>query len=180
MKLYLNELAPWERKREYLNNIQLGKDVKAQTSILRDAINSQTRAHLASASAIIVSQEKIANDIGNLAIGLDAIGQGIEGLQATFDLGISEVVWQIEQNREVLRNILEILMAPLDTQAKERKKRAEQAYANGWFEEAEEEFLESEKLNTAILGEFCLLLLIGVSVKSQEYFSRRFAPAPPP
>lgn len=147
MKLYLNELAPWERKREYLNHIQLGKDVKAQTSILKDAINNQTRAQLASANALIVSQKDIVDGIGNLAIGLDDIGKGLEGLQATFDLGISEVVWQIEQNREALKNILEVLMAPLDTQAKERKKRADDAYANGWIEDAEEEYLESERLN---------------------------------
>jgi tetratricopeptide (TPR) repeat protein len=56
-------------------------------------------------------------------------------------------VWQIEQNRAVLKSILEVLMAPIDTQAKERRKRAEEAYVNGWIDDAEEEFLESERLN---------------------------------
>lgn len=147
MKLYLNELAPWERKDEYFRHIQLGKDVKSQTAILQDAINNQTRAQLASSSAIIASQERISEGLGELSVGFDRIEQGIESLQATFEWGISEVVWQIEQNREVLKNILEILMSPIDTQAKERRKRAEKAFSNGWIEDAEEELLESERLN---------------------------------
>ncbi len=38
-------------------------------------------------------------------------------------------------------------MALLNTQAKERRKRAEEAFANGWIDDADEDFLESEKLN---------------------------------
>jgi hypothetical protein len=122
MKLYLNELAPWERKNEYFHHIQMGKDLKYQTSVLHDAINNQTQARLATATAIVSSQERIAEGIDGLSIGIDRIEQGIEGLQATFEWGISQVVWQLEQNRSVLKNILEVLLAPLDTQAKERKK----------------------------------------------------------
>ncbi|EMS77542.1 tetratricopeptide repeat protein [Desulfotignum phosphitoxidans] len=147
MKLYINELAPWERKNEYFHHIQLGKDVESQTTILHDAINNQTQAQLASASAIIASKERIADDIGELSLGIDRIEQGIESLKASFEWGISEVVWQLEQNRKVLKSILEVLMTPLDTQARERRKRAENAYSNGWIDDAEEEFLESEKLN---------------------------------
>ena len=79
--------------------------------------------------------------------GFNRVTDGMSSLQASFEWGISEVVWQIEQNRNVLINILEVLMAPLNTQAKERRKRAEEAYANGWIDDAEEEFLASEKLN---------------------------------
>jgi len=147
VKLYLNELAPWERKNEYLQHIQLGKDVKSQTSILHNAISDNTNAQLASANAIIASQERIAEGIGDLSVGIDLIGQGIEGLQSTFEWGISEVVWQIEQNRQILRDILQILSAPLDTQALELRKRAEEAYANGWIDDALQDFLESEMKN---------------------------------
>lgn len=34
MKLYINELAPWERKKEYYNNIQLGRDLNSQTEAI--------------------------------------------------------------------------------------------------------------------------------------------------
>ena len=147
MPLYLNELAPWERKNEYYHTIQLGKDVKEQTH----AINRQTKAmiasQMASTNAVIASQERISEGIDSLAYGVERVEQGIYELKSAFEWGISEVVWQIEQNREVLKSILEVLMAPLDTQAKERRKRGEEAFTNGWIDDAEEEFLESEKLN---------------------------------
>ena len=57
--------------------------------------------------------------------GVERVEQGINELRAAFEWGISEVVWQIEQNRKYLRNILEVLMAPLDTRARERRRRAE-------------------------------------------------------
>jgi tetratricopeptide (TPR) repeat protein len=184
MELYLNELAPWERKKEYLHHIQLGKDVKSQTVILQDAMNKQMNVQLASASAIIESQGRITEGLGELSIGIDRVEQGLEGLQATFEWGVSEVVWQIEQNREELKSILEVLMAPLDTQAKERRKRAENAYSNGWMDDAEEEFLEAEKLNRydfAIhisLGMIYLFHKIDKS-KSIVYFEKAFKYALP-
>lgn len=147
MPLYLNELAPWERKNEYYHTIQLGKDVKKQTNIINNQTKAMIASQIASTNAIISSQERISEGIDVVACGIDRVEQGIYELKATFEWGISEVVWQIEQNRAVLKDILEVLMAPLDTQAKERRKRAEEAYANGWVEDAEEEFLESEKLN---------------------------------
>lgn len=147
MPLYLNELSPWERRNEYYKTIQLGKGVKEQTHAINNQTQAMVASQLASTSAIIVSQERISEGINGLVYGVDRVEQGIYGLKSAFEWGISEVVWQIEQNRAVLRSILEILMAPLDTQAKERRKRAEEAFANGWIDDAEEEFLESEKLN---------------------------------
>ncbi|PIU56450.1 MAG: hypothetical protein COS87_02180, partial [Chloroflexi bacterium CG07_land_8_20_14_0_80_45_17] len=147
MPLYLNELAPWERKNEYYRIIQLGKNVEEQTHTINMQTKAMIASQMASVNAIIASQERIAEGIDAVSCGIGRVEQGIYELKATFEWGISEVVWQIEQNRQVLKNILEVLMAPLDTQAKERRKRAEEAYANGWFEDAEEEFLESEKLN---------------------------------
>ena len=102
---------------------------------------------LASTSAIIASQERISERVDNLSYGIEKVEQGIYGLQASFEWGISEVVWQIEQNREVLRDILQVLSAPLDTQAKELRKRAEEAYTNGWIDDALKDFLESEEKN---------------------------------
>jgi len=151
MTLYYNELAPWERKQEYYHIIELGKDVKKQTEILNQQTKAQTKAlissQIASTNTIIASQDRIAEGIDVVACGVERVEQGIFELKSAFEWGISEVVWQIEQNRAELKNILEVLMRPLDTQAKERKWRAEEAYANGWIDDAEEEFLESENLN---------------------------------
>jgi tetratricopeptide (TPR) repeat protein len=147
MPLYLTELAPWERKNEYYQTIQIGRDVRQQI----DAINNQTKemiaCRLACTSSIIASQERISEGVDTIAYGVERVEEGISALASAFEWGISEVVWQIEQNREVLRSILGVLMAPLDTQAKERRKRAQTAFANGWIDDAEEEFLESAKLN---------------------------------
>jgi len=68
-------------------------------------------------------------------------------------------------------------MAPLDTQAKELRRRAEDAYANGWFEDALEDFLESEKKNKY---DFLVHISIGMiylfqkidKEKAIEYFEK--------
>lgn len=57
MKLYLNELAPWERKNEYYHRIQLGKDVRSQTETINNQTKAMIAAQLASTNAIIASQE---------------------------------------------------------------------------------------------------------------------------
>jgi len=147
MPLFYEKLAPWEQRKEHYSMIQLGKDVKEQTEVLNQQTKAMIAAQLASAKAVIASQERIAEGIDAVAYGVERVEQGISELKSAFEWGISEVVWQIEQNRTVLKDILEILMAPLDTQARERRKRAEEAYANGWIEDAEEEFLASEQLN---------------------------------
>ncbi len=105
-----------------------------------EIIESQVEA----ANAIIVSQDRIADKIDIATI---EITEGFQELRATFDWGFTELIWQIEQEREVLKDILKVLQAPLDTQAKELKKRAEYAYQNDWIDDALKDFLESEKKN---------------------------------
>lgn len=139
------DLTPVERKNKYYAAVQLGKDVKTQAELISHSTKELIATQIASTNAIIASQEFVREGIDNLSYGIAEVSEGIHGLKAAFEFGISEVVWQIEQNRAVLQNILNVLMAPLDTQAKELKRRAEDAYANGWFEEALEDFLESEK-----------------------------------
>jgi tetratricopeptide (TPR) repeat protein len=184
MPLYLNELAPWERKKQYYEAIQLGKDVKTQTELISKSTKAMIGAQIVSTNAILSSQERISEGIDNLSYGINRVEQGIAGLQAAFEWGISEVVWQIEQNRAVLRSILEVLSAPLDTQAKELRKRAEGAYANGWFEDALEDFLESERKNRY---DFSIHISIGMIYlfqkidkdKALEYFDKAIKYAKP-
>jgi tetratricopeptide (TPR) repeat protein len=104
-------------------------------------------AQLEAADRIIVSQERITSGIDKVGVSVDRVSEGLEGLASAFEWGFSEIVWQLEQEREVLKDILKVLQAPLDTQAKEMRKRAEEAYRNGWTEDAIEDFLESEKKN---------------------------------
>lgn len=184
MTPYLNELAPWERRREYYHYIQLGKDVRTQTGAINKQTKAMVAAQLASANAIIASQDRIAEGIDSVSYGIERIEDGIYGLQAAFEWGISEVVWQIEQNREVLRDILEVLSAPLDTQAKELRRRAEDAYSNGWIDDALEDFLESERKNRydfsihISLGMIYLFHIIDKG-KALEYFEKAIKYARP-
>lgn len=177
MSLYLNELAPWERKNQYYHQIQLGKDLKTQTDSLKTQTQAMIAAQIASSNAIIASQDSIREGIDDLAYGIEEVKEGMQGLKAAFEYGISEVVWQIEQNRQVLTDILKVLTAPLDTQAKELRRRAEDAYSNGWFDEALEDFIESEKKNKY---DFSVHISIGMiylfqkieKEKAIEYFEK--------
>lgn len=184
MSSYSNGLAPWERKNAYYSVIQLGKDVKTQTKTLNKQTEVLIATQIASTSEIISSQERISEGIDNVAYGVERVEEGIYGLKAAFEWGISEVVWQIEQNRHVLQGILMVLMAPLDTQAKELRRRAEDAYTNGWFEDALEDFLESEKKNKY---DFIVHISIGMiylfqkidKEKALEYFDKAIKYAKP-
>ena len=160
-----NSLVPWKRKSVHYSAIQLGKDVKAQTKAISEQTEALVAVQIASANEIISSQERIEEGIDKVAYEIGMVEEGISGLKAAFEWGISEVVWQIEQNRHVLQGILQVLMAPLDTQAKELRRRAEDAYANGWFKEALEDFLESEKKNKY---DFLVHISIGMIYLFQE------------
>ncbi len=150
--------SPWEQRKSYYNNLELGKNVKSLTATLNTQTKAMLAAQMASANAVVASQDRIIEIQGrmqgelmqgfdDLAIGLDRVCDGIYGLQAAFEWGIGEIVWQIEQNREVLKSILEVLSAPLDTHAKELRKRAEEAYQNNWIDDALTDFLDSEIKN---------------------------------
>ncbi|MCK4762927.1 MAG: hypothetical protein KAW12_12090 [Candidatus Aminicenantes bacterium] len=147
MVLYKNGIAPWEMRKEYYQQIQLGKDIRSQI----ESINKQTKAMMAaqikSTSAQIVSQDRVIEGVEEVSYGIEKVEQGIHELKAAFEWGLSEVVWQIEQNRDVLKDIHESLKNPRHTKAEERREKGEEAYSNGWIDDAEEEFLESEKLN---------------------------------
>jgi len=182
--LYINELAPWERKSEYYMHLQLGKDIKSQTEIINKQTKEMISSQIASTNSIISSQERIYDELGNLSYGISGVEHGIYELKAAFEWGISEVVWQFEQNREVLKNILEVLMAPLDTQAKELRKRAEYAYSNAWYEDSLKDFLESEEKNRY---DFAIHISIGMiylfhiidKEKALEYFEKAIRYAKP-
>ena len=187
MNLYLNELAPWERKKEYYHNLEMGREIRQQTELLSQQTNhfiSSQAASAAAANSILISQEKINNGLSELSYDIQDVAEGIYGLKAAFEWGISEITWQIEQNREVLRSILDVLMAPLDTQAKELKRRAEDAYSNKWYDDALIDFLESEKRNRY---DFTVHISVGIIYlfnlinrdKALEYFEKAIKYAKP-
>ncbi|MBN1922407.1 MAG: hypothetical protein JW892_14260 [Anaerolineae bacterium] len=101
--------------------------------------------------ALVASQQEM-NAVMNLGFasvsyGLDRVAGGIEALRADFDWAMAAVLWKLEIQQATLQGILAILQAPLNTEAKELRKRAEDAYVHGWYDEALADFLESERRN---------------------------------
>lgn len=157
--MYLNELAPWERKNEYFKVLELGKDVRQQSEIIRIAGKKNLESQLRNADRIIASQQRMEQHFEELSKGLHSIAEGMADLKSTFEWGISEIVWQLEQNRAVMRSIEEGVWSPFDAQARNRKKQAEQYYAFGWIDEAEEYFIESEKI---VKADFSVHISLGI------------------
>jgi len=87
---------------------------------------------------------EIANSIDEMA---ERIVNGFEDLKATFDWKLSEMIWILEQQRQDLKKIVEILQKPLTIQAIELRNRAEYAYRNGFVSDAIKDFEDSIKLN---------------------------------
>jgi len=116
----------------------------AEVSRIRDA---QLEASARLSKNIIASQERIAEGIDRANLGIERISDGLESLTAAFEWGFDELIWQVEEQRMVLQQILEVLQKPLDTQSKELKTRADEAYRNGWFDDALSDYTESEKKN---------------------------------
>ncbi len=140
-------VTPWELKGQYYGDVVLGKKAGDQIKTLHQQTDVLVAANLASTAAVISSQERIAEGIEDIAYSMTDLAKGMEGLGAAFELGISQVVWQLEQNRDIYQGILETLQAPMGTQSKERRKWAEEAYQAGLIEDALEEYLAAEKLN---------------------------------
>lgn len=182
--LFDYELTPWEERSAHYSQVKMGKDIQKQAEVISSATQSMISAQMRAASDIIASQERIAEGIDNVGYALDDIKEGIVGLAAAFEWGISQVVWQLEQNREVLQNIVEILIAPLDTQAKELKKRADEAYTNEWFEDALVDYQASEEKNRydftihISMGMIYLFNIIDKG-KALEYFEKAVKYAKP-
>jgi hypothetical protein len=160
MNLYLNELAPWERKSEYLHHIEFGKTTKEQLNAIRRSNIEQTKALLKNADAIIASQDSINDGLKDLDQGLNHIATGIgktneslnniqvgiDELQSTFEWGIGELIWHIQESNTILNSIEKGVWNPFDAQAKNRIKQAQESFNFGWYEEAEKYFLKSEEI----------------------------------
>lgn len=125
----------------------------SQYALLVTDKNQQTaEALLEAADRVVISQQGIAQEVDafrrDFKANLGKVESSIDILTASFDWAFAELIWLLEQQQGTLQRILEVLQAPLDTQAKELRKRAERAYAKGWIDEALEDFKESEKKNT--------------------------------
>jgi tetratricopeptide (TPR) repeat protein len=90
---------------------------------------------------------------------------------------MGDVIWRQEMQTAALKDILRTLQAPLDTASRELRARGEDAYRNGWYQEALSDFLESEQKNYQdfavhrFIGNIYLYHIVDLP-RASEYFRK--------
>lgn len=149
---------PWELRNQYYKTIEMSDDVKEISKVLQKANAKQNEVDLTGLMEVennILNQNKeVLSNIGTISeivssnnLALQDINDGILSLKSAFEIGISEVVWQLERQNKQLKSILDVLRLPIDTRAKELRHRAEESLKNGWYPEAYRYFRESQAEN---------------------------------
>ncbi|PIU53757.1 MAG: hypothetical protein COS90_04560 [Deltaproteobacteria bacterium CG07_land_8_20_14_0_80_60_11] len=125
-------------------------------------LGKKAHSQLNKTDKVIASSELIAekvSEVGHaLTSGFYTIGEGLRELCFNIDAGFREVDYKLDLLGHQLDSIREILEKPLDTQARELRRRGEFAYLNNWIEEAENDLLEAEKKN---YQDFLVHLMLG-------------------
>ncbi len=149
---------------------------KEQTTILRtirDQNQLAVRNWAQASDAIVLSQERrdevlrgelsdltsgVLGGLDDISGGLDSISRGIAGLGAMVHAGMGEILARLECQGATVQAALQALRQPLATQAMELRFRAEKFYRDELYEDALQDFLESESKNRA---DFDVLRTIG-------------------
>ena len=87
-------------------------------------------------------QETMKNGLGEVTQTLQG---GFDRLDARFSWGFSELIWRLDQQTELAVQARDILLRPLDVQARELRARGIRNYDNGWYPEALEDLLDAMK-----------------------------------
>lgn len=159
MDTYVDKLAPWEKKNAYYKDVKLGKGVNALKTILKNQTEEMIKAQLDSADEIISSQGITEDVIQEIGYDIKNVGQGMGGLNAAFEWGISDVVWFIEKNTEEYHNIETSLYGCPDSFVERLRNKADVAYAKGKMDDALEYFMDFES-NTK--DDFSVCISIGM------------------
>ncbi len=147
MEKHVDELAPWEKRNTYYKDVRFGKDVGELKKILVSQAQEMIAYQIASTGGIISNQKRSEDAIHYIGYDMKNVGQGMRGLKAAFEWGISDVVWFIEKNTEDFRIVMKDSCPFPDEQMDKIRKRAENAYAKGDMQEALEAFLEFKTFN---------------------------------
>jgi hypothetical protein len=142
MDTYLEELAPWEERRTYYSNIKPGNKIIEVKEVLMKQTKKMISAQIAPADSIISSQGRKEDVIHDIEYDMKSIRQGMRGLKAAFEWGISDVVWLIEKDREDLKSIIAAVSGA--SQINVLRDKAEDAYASGKMDDALVYFTELE------------------------------------
>jgi tetratricopeptide (TPR) repeat protein len=104
-------------------------------------------------SAVNSRLDDISDGLTHISAQVRQVSGEVEALRADFNWAMGALYWQMEAQQQQLKRILDVLQEPLDTQAKELRKRAVKAYERGlvsdpeWFGDALNDFLISAEKN---------------------------------
>lgn len=125
-------------------------------------LGKKAQSQLKKTDRVIASSELIAEKVSEVGqavtSGFYDMNEGLRELCFNIDAGFREISYKLDLLGHQLDLIREILEKPLDTQAKELRKRGEFAYLNNWIDEAEIDLLEAEKKN---YQDFLVHLMLG-------------------
>jgi len=144
MDRYLDKLAPWEKRKVYYSDIKPGNNIKEMKEALKKQTQKMIAAQIVSADPIIASPERILDAADDIEYDISSIGQGMRGLNAAFEWGISDVVWLIEKDKEDFKEIMRAICGTSNKQIGMLRDKAEEAYASGRMDKALVHFRELE------------------------------------
>ncbi|MCP4254453.1 MAG: hypothetical protein GY775_13810 [Candidatus Scalindua sp.] len=164
MDTYKDKLAPWEEKNTYYNDVKLGMRVKDLKITLKDKTDEMIAAQIDSADEIVAGQDIPEDLLQEIDYDMKSVGQGMSGLRAAFEWGISDVVWFLEKGTGEMRDIMENLKT---NKSREMiKEKAEGAYARGVMDDALENFIELElfdkDMKSFVDDDFSLCISLGM------------------
>lgn len=139
-----------DQSRAFENALQA--QTKSLTRSNAQIVLSQADYQIALRSGLGALEESMSRDMGSLTntieIAFDNLANGIDSLNADFNLMMGEVIWKLEMLQDTLNNILqEIRLAEFEREARAFRMRGEDSYRNGWYDKALIDFLEAEKRN---------------------------------
>ena len=177
MDTYQDKLAPWEKRKAYYNNIKPGNNIMEVKESLKKQTQKMIDTQIAPANSIISSQERKGDVIQDIEYDIKSIGQGMRGLKAAFEWGISDVVWLIEKDTEDLKEIMRTIRGASDKQINMLRDKAEDAYAAGKMDSALIYFTELEPYT---MKDFSVCISLGMiylfhkidKEKALEYFEK--------
>ncbi len=144
MDTYIDKLAPWENKNAYYKDVKLGKGVNDLKKILKNQTDEMIVAQIDSADEIISSQNLAEEAIQEIGYSIKKVRQGMSGLKAAFEWGISDVVWCIEKNTEEIQDVMMAIYMVPDGQMDQLRHKADESFAMGDMAGAMEIFAEIE------------------------------------
>jgi len=147
LNTYIDELAPWEKKKEHYRDIQLGQDVRTQKTDIKNQATKMITSQIASTNVTIASKNFSTDTINELTYDVEDIGNGILGMKVAFEWGISDVVWQIEQDSVRLKDILKTLYRSFDKRTIELRLETSEEYGKGLINQALANYLTLSRVN---------------------------------